>query len=62
MKKMKIVKNYKLKIKNLKKHNKYYYEKDNPKISDAEYDTLKQEIFDLEKNNKYLIDLNLTKN
>ncbi len=57
-----IVKNYKLKIKNLKKHNKYYYEKDNPKISDAEYDTLKQEIFDLEKNNKYLIDLNLTKN
>ena len=42
-----IVKNYKLKIKNLKKHN--IITKENPKISDAEYDTLKQEIFDLEK-------------
>ncbi len=57
-----IVKNYKLKIKNLKSHNRHYYEKDNPKISDAEYDALKQEIFDLEKKNKYLVDLNLTKN
>ena len=33
------------KSKDLKNHNKYYYGKDNPKISDAAYDKLKQEIF-----------------
>ena len=57
-----IIKNYKLKIKNLKNHNKHYHEKDNPKITDAEYDTLKKEILDFQKKYNYLSDLNLTKN
>ena len=26
----------------IKKHNKFYFEKDNPKISDAKYDALKK--------------------
>ena len=42
------------KIKNLKKHNELYYSKDNPKITDKEYDELKQSILDLEKKYLYL--------
>ena len=38
-----IKKDYFAKIKELKKHNQHYYEKSNPKISDAEYDKLKKE-------------------
>ena len=38
------------KIKELKKHNKLYYENSSPTISDTEYDKLKKEILDLEKN------------
>ena len=53
-----IIKSFK-KIKELKNHNKFYYNFDNPKISDAEYDKLKTEIFELEKNNKFLKDLKL---
>ena len=41
MKKSEILKIYKDKIKELKKHNFLYFNKDNPKISDAEYDKLK---------------------
>ncbi len=47
-----IQKEYFTKIKELKEHNKQYYEKSNPKVSDGEYDKLKKEILDLEK--KYL--------
>ena len=47
-----IKKEYLDKIKELKEHNQHYYEKSNPKISDVEYDKLKQEILDLEK--KYI--------
>ena len=44
-----IKKLYLTKIQKLKKHNKFYYEKSDPKISDSEYDKLKKEIIDLEK-------------
>jgi len=43
-----IKKEYLSKIKELKRHNQYYYEKSSPKISDAEYDKLKKEITELE--------------
>ena len=49
-----IKKKYLEKIKLLKKYNKYYYEKNNPKVSDQQYDELKLEIFNLEKENKDL--------
>ena len=42
------------KIKELRSHNFYYYEKSNPKISDLEYDNLKKEILELEKNYNFL--------
>lgn len=57
--KSKIINNYKKKINLLKKHNKLYFNKDNPEITDSQYDDLKKEIFDLEKNNSFLKNLNL---
>ena len=57
--KSEIIKKYKNKEENLKKHNNFYFNDDNPKISDAKYDLLKQEISKLEKEFKYLRDLNL---
>lgn len=50
-----IIKKYKTKIKDFNKHSKLYYDKSNPVISDSEFDKLKQEILDLEKNYPYLI-------
>ncbi len=47
--KAKIIEKYKIKIKELKKHNDYYFLKDRPKISDREYDKLKLEILNSEK-------------
>ena len=47
--KKKILDNYKKKINLLKKHNKLYFTKDRPSISDSEYDQLKKEILELEK-------------
>ena len=58
--KSEIIKNYKEKIKQLKKHNKLYFNDDNPKITDSEYDILKREIFTLEEKNTFLKDLNFT--
>ena len=52
--KIKITRLYKDKIKNLKKHNSLYFNYDKPIISDSEYDNLKNEIKELEKENKYL--------
>jgi len=49
-----IKKNYINKIKELNNHNQYYYEKSSPKISDGEYDKLKQEIIELEKKYSFL--------
>ena len=57
-----IINTYKLKIKELKLHNEFYYYNDSPKISDSKYDDLKSEIYELEKKYKFLEALNLTKN
>ena len=53
-KKSEIVDQHKKKINELKKHNKLYFDKDRPKISDAKYDQLKKEIILLEKKFPYL--------
>ena len=37
-----IINEYKKKVAEIKKHNKFYFEQDNPKISDAKYDALKE--------------------
>ena len=52
----KIISTYKKKLKTLKQHNKYYFIEDRPRITDAEYDLLKNEILQLEKNYAYLSD------
>ena len=52
--KSKIISAYKKKIDVIKKHNKFYFSKDDPKILDAEYDLLKKEVLDLEKKYLYL--------
>ena len=44
-----IEQNYKKKIKEFEKHNKLYYQKSSPLISDKEFDELKREILNLEK-------------
>ncbi len=54
MKDSEISKYYKRKINELKNHNKYYFEYSSPKISDKEYDQIKNEIFNLEKKYSYL--------
>ena len=46
----KIVDKFRSKIADLKKHNKFYYTDDSPKIKDSDYDLLKNDIFNLEKN------------
>ncbi len=51
MDKKKILEDYNKKIKELKKHNEAYFNKNNPLISDSEYDNIKQQIIFLE--NKY---------
>ena len=60
--KSKIIKNFRSKIGELKDHNKFYFSDDNPKITDAKYDELKKDIFELEKKYSFLKKLNLTKN
>ena len=49
-----INKNYLKKIKELQNHNKSYYEKNNPIITDQLYDLLKNQILDLEKKYVFL--------
>ncbi len=57
--KLEIINLYKKKISLLKKHNKLYFNNDNPIISDSDYDRLKKEIINLEKKNNFLKKLNL---
>ena len=45
-----IKKRYNKKINEILKHNENYYDKNNPLISDQDYDELKKEIIELEKN------------
>ena len=54
MKKKEIKKKYKGYIENLKKYNFSYFDKSDPLISDSDYDKLKRDILDLEKQYKYL--------
>ena len=54
MQRRKIVNIYSKKINKLEKFNEAYYDKDNPLISDRDYDILKKEILNLEKKYKYL--------
>ena len=48
-KKEELINYFKIKLKELKKHNNLYFNKDKPVISDADYDLLKKELLDLEK-------------
>ena len=54
MQKKEIEKFYLKKINELKKHDKAYFEQDNPIISDEEYDHIKQEILKLESQYNFL--------
>ena len=47
MKETEIEKFYNKKIEELKKHNKLYFEKNSPKISDKHFDEIKKEVLDL---------------
>ncbi len=54
MNKKKIYSDYKKKIAKLREYNRDYYEESNPKVSDKNYDDLKEKILELEKNYKFL--------
>ena len=54
MEKKELQNNYKNKIKLLINYNKHYYDKNNPIVSDKQYDELKKEILLLEKKFKFL--------
>ncbi len=56
MNKDEIIKIYNSKLKELTNHNKLYYNKSKPIISDSQYDKLKHEILDLKKKYKFLKD------
>ncbi len=57
-----IIKSYKQKAKEIKKHNKHYFIDDHPKITDAKFDELKKEFLKLESEHGFLKELNLSKN
>ena len=50
MSKKEIQKDYKKRIKLINQYNDYYYDKSAPKVTDKEYDELKESILLLEKN------------
>ena len=50
MTKKDVIKKYNQKIKEYLKHNKLYFEDSNPILSDSDYDLLKIDILNLEKN------------
>ena len=49
-----IIKKFKKLVSDIKKHNKFYYVHDSPRISDSEYDLLKKEILKLEQKYPFL--------
>ena len=51
----KIYSQYQKKIKDLKKYNKFYFEKSKPLISDKDYDKLKKEVIEIENKYKDLV-------
>ncbi len=55
MDKKKIIKLYNSKVNLLKKYNESYFDKNNSIVSDVEYDEIKKEVLDLEKNFSYLV-------
>ncbi len=55
-----LLKEYKQKILDLKKHNNLYFNQDSPKITDQEYDALKNELIKLENKYLFLKNLNLS--
>ncbi len=57
-----LTRNFKKKIIELKKHNRCYFDNDNPVISDKDYDELKKEIINLQDKYKFLKDLKLMEN
>ncbi len=57
-----VTRNFKKKIAELKKHNLHYFNKDNPVISDKDYDELKKEIINLQEKHQFLKDLKLIDN
>ena len=58
MNKGEIKKKYNSKIKELYKHNRLYYDNSDPIISDSQYDKLKKEIIELEKEFSFLKKIN----
>tara|TARA_B100000575_G_C23131972_1_gene656788 strand:- start:876 stop:2906 length:2031 start_codon:yes stop_codon:yes gene_type:complete len=54
MDKKEIINIYKKKLNDLKNHNRNYFSKDTPKISDEEYDNLKKDVLELENSYTYL--------
>ena len=54
MEKKEIKKLYNSKIKLIKKYNRYYFNENEPLVSDHEYDKLKKEILKLESENNFL--------
>ena len=53
MNKLDLIKQFKKDVKLLKRHNELYFNQDNPKISDADYDQLKSKLYKLEEDNKF---------
>jgi len=62
MKRKEIKKNYNNKINEVKKYNQAYFDYDKPLISDKDYDSIKQEIFEFEKKYTYLRNKNSPSN
>ena len=54
MDKKKIKKIYNTKVNLLKKYNESYFDKNKSLVSDKEYDEIKKEVLDLEKNYNFL--------
>ncbi len=57
--KLDVIEIFKNKIKEIKYHNNLYFNKDNPEISDIEYDNLKKTLINLENKHSFLKDLKI---